>query len=145
MSSLKHGKECYFVNKVPTYLAYKMPQMLTTDRYLCAPSKFFNSRRHALKLYEVTSSAQTLAASCLFVAEWTAVTNTYGVDAKGWRRRKMLTGKGGMRPVFVHSNAHQTSMPIGSFSKPRRPRFSFVIMLTMINKVNDLRVSRDFW
>ena len=63
-------------------------QLLTTDRYLCAPLKFFNSRRHALKLYLVTSSAQTLAASCLFVTGWTAVTNTYGAVAKDWRKKK---------------------------------------------------------
>ena len=77
-----------FLKTIFKCFAYESANLvLTTDRYWCAPSKFFNSRRHALKLYLVTSSAHTLAASCLLVAGWTAVTNTYGALVKGWKRR----------------------------------------------------------
>lgn len=54
--------------------------LLTTFTPLCAPSKFFNSRTQALKLYFVTSSAHTLVASCLFLGGevWITVKNTKG-------------------------------------------------------------------
>lgn len=54
--------------------------LLTTFTPPCAPSKFFNSRTQALKLYLVTSSAHTLVASCLFLGGevWITVKNTKG-------------------------------------------------------------------
>ena len=54
----------------------------------------------------MTSSAQTLAASCLFVAEWTAVTNTYGGCGKRLQKEKeKLKVKASIQAVFVYSNA----------------------------------------